>query len=170
MKLILIRHAKSSWNDLTLDDHDRPLNERGQSAAQRMGNWVQGRRHTPSQVLSSDAARAKETAELMIHEMGNAPSLTLDAGLYHASADTILARIQRAPKGDLMIVGHNPGMAELAARIVDVRPVHDRFSVYPTTATLITEVPVDDWADLKFGMARVIQFIVPRELKELNTA
>jgi phosphohistidine phosphatase len=170
LKLILTRHAKSSWDDLSLEDHDRPLNERGQSAAERMGKWVEGRRHVPSQVISSDAARARETAELMIAAMGGAPSLTLDNDLYHASADAVLARIQRAPKGDLMIVGHNPGMAELVSRIVDVAPVHDRFGVYPTTATLITEVPVDDWADLKFGMARVIQFIVPRELKELNTA
>lgn len=153
-----------------LDDHDRPLNERGQSAAQRMGKWVEGRRHVPSQVISSTAERAKETAELMVDAMGGAPSLTLDANLYHASCDTILARIQGAPKGDLLVVGHNPGMAELAARIVDVAPQHDRFSVYPTTATLILEVPVDDWADLKIGMARVVQFIVPRELKELNPA
>ncbi|WP_298258319.1 histidine phosphatase family protein [uncultured Litoreibacter sp.] len=170
MKLILTRHAKSSWDDLMLDDHDRPLNERGQSAAQRMGKWVEGRRHVPAQVISSTATRANETAELMVKAMGGAPSLTLDEGLYHASSDAILARIQRAPKGDLMIVGHNPGMAELASRIVDVAPTHDRFGVYPTTATLITEVPVEDWSELKIGMAQVIQFIVPRELKELHTA
>jgi phosphohistidine phosphatase len=170
LKLILTRHAKSSWDDLTLDDHDRPLNERGQSAAQRMGKWIAGRRLAPSQVISSDAARARETAELMVTQMESTPSLTLDADLYHATSDALLARIQRAPKGDLMIVGHNPGMAELASRIVDVAPVHDRFGVYPTTATLITEVPVSDWSDLKFGMARAVQFIVPRELKELNTA
>ncbi|EPX76855.1 SixA phosphatase family protein [Litoreibacter arenae] len=170
MKLILTRHAKSSWDDLTLDDHDRPLNERGQSAAQRMGKWIEGRRHVPAQVITSDAARARETAEIMVKAMGGAPSLTLDEGLYHASPDTVLARIQKAPKGDLMIVGHNPGIAALAALIVDVRPTHERFGVYPTTATLIAEVPVDDWSELQYGMARVIQFIVPRELKELNTA
>jgi len=170
LKLILTRHAKSSWDDLSLDDHDRPLNDRGQSAAKRMGKWIEGRRHVPSQAISSDATRARETVELMIAAMGGAPGLTLDQGLYHASPDAVLARIQQAPKGDLMVIGHNPGLAELASRIVDVRPVHDRFGVYPTTATLIAEVPVDDWADLEYGMARVIQFIVPRELKELNTA
>lgn len=170
MKLILTRHAKSSWNDLTLDDHDRPLNERGQSAAQRMGEWIAGRRHLPAQVIASDAARAAETASLMIDAMGGAPELTLDDGLYHASADALLARINGAPKGDLMVVGHNPGMGDFARMIVDAPPAHDRFGVYPTTATLIAEVPVDDWSELKFGGARVIQFIVPRELKELSTA
>lgn len=170
MKLIITRHAKSSWDNLSLDDHDRVLNERGRAAAKQMGKWIKGRRHTPQQVISSDAFRARETAELMIAGMGGEVELTLDSNLYHASADTLLARIGRAPKGDLMVVGHNPGMGDFAARIVDARPSHDRFGVFPTTATLILEVPVDDWSDLSFGAARVIQFIVPRELSELNIA
>lgn len=168
MKLILTRHAKSSWDDLTLRDHERPLNDRGRAAAIRVGEWIKGRRHVPTQILSSDAERAKETAALMKDAL-DGPDVKFSSALYHASPETILAQIQTCPPGDLMVVGHNPGMAALAERIVDVPPNHDRFAIYPTTATLIAEVPVDSWADLQFGMARVIQFIVPRELKELQT-
>ncbi|PTX57188.1 phosphohistidine phosphatase [Litoreibacter ponti] len=170
MKLILTRHAKSSWDDLSLDDHDRPLNERGRAAATRMGGWISGRRHTPAHVLCSTAERAQETCALMCEQMDPTPQVIHTPELYHASPDTILAQIKRAPAGDLMVVGHNPGMCEMARMIVDVPPNHDRFAVYPTTATLIAEFSGDSWADLSFGTARVIQFIVPRELKELQTA
>lgn len=170
MKLILTRHAKSSWDDLMLDDHDRPLNERGRAAASRMGAWVAGRRHVPHHVICSTAERAVETCNLMIAEMGADLKVSYEPGLYHATADTMLAQINKAPAGDLMVVGHNPGIANLAQMILDVSPTHDRFGIYPTTATLIAEFSGDNWADLKFGDARVVQFIVPRELKELHTA
>ena len=153
-----------------LDDHERPLNERGRAAASRMGAWVAGRRHTPAHVLCSTAERALETCALMTAEMPTAPQVTHAPGLYHASADTVLTHIKKAPAGDLMVVGHNPGMSDFARMIVDVAPAHDRFAVYPTTATLIAEFAGDSWADLSFGSARVVQFIVPRELKELHTA
>lgn len=153
-----------------LDDHDRPLNERGRSAAIRMGTWITGRRHTPSYVLCSTAERALETCALMVAEMKPQPKVSHEPGLYHASPDTMLAHIKKAPVGDLMLVGHNPGISELARRIVDVAPTHERFEVYPTTATLIAEFAGDSWADFNFGDARVVQFIVPRELKELHTA
>lgn len=170
MKLILTRHAKSSWDDLMLDDHDRPLNERGRAAATRMGAWIASRRHIPAHVLCSTAERAQETCALMLEEMNPTPTVNHQPELYHASPDTILAHIKKAPSGDLLVVGHNPGISALARMIVDVPPVHDRFAVYPTTATLIAEFGGDSWAELGFGAARVIQFIVPRELKELHTA
>ncbi len=151
-----------------LEDHERPLNERGRAAATRMGNWIKGRRHVPSQILSSDAKRAGETAELLTEAM-DGPEVDLSPALYHASPEQMLAQIQKCKPGDLMIVGHNPGIAALAEMIVDVAPTHDRFSIYPTTATLITEVPVTDWSELSLDTARVVQFIVPRELKELHT-
>lgn len=168
MKLILTRHAKSSWDDLSLEDHERPLNDRGRAAATRVGHWIKGRRHVPQQILSSDAVRAQETASLLKEAM-EGPEIALSSALYHASPDAILSKIRKCPPGDLMIVGHNPGIAAMAEMIVDVPPTHDRFAIYPTTATLIADIPVADWSELDFGMGRVVQFVVPRELKELHT-
>ncbi len=167
MKLILTRHAKSSWDDLNINDHDRPLNERGRAAATRMGGWLKGRRHGPSQILSSTATRAQETAALLNEELGDVP-VTFSKGLYHASPDAILAQIHRAPPGDLLVVGHNPGIGALAQMILDTAPHHDRFDVYPTTATLICEMPVEAWSEASFNQGRCLDFVVPRELKALN--
>ena len=167
MKLILTRHSKSSWDDLNIDDHDRVLNDRGKIAADRMGWWLREQSHVPQNVLCSTAERAKWTCALMIEQMDPRPEVSFESGLYHASPDQILAHIRKAPSGDLMVVGHNPGIAAFAEMICDTSPKHERFSVYPTTATLIADVPLDSWSELNFGDARVLNFIVPRDLKVL---
>jgi phosphohistidine phosphatase len=167
LKLILTRHAKSSWDDLSIDDHDRLLNDRGKAAADRMGTWLNEQDHIPAHVICSTAERAKWTCALMVEQITPRPKVSFASALYHASPDTIMAQIRRAPTGDLMVVGHNPGIASFANLICETQPKHERFSVYPTTATLIVELPVDSWAELKFGTARTLNFVVPRELKAL---
>ncbi|MEM7472118.1 MAG: histidine phosphatase family protein [Pseudomonadota bacterium] len=163
----MTRHAKSSWDDLSLDDHDRPLNLRGEAGAERMGAWLADREHVPKRILCSTAKRAKMTAQIIMEQFADKPEIDYIAGLYHASPDTVLAKIRTAPTGDLMVVGHNPGIASFADLISETRPRHERFAVYPTTATLVSEVPVDTWDALKFGQARELSFVVPRDLKLL---
>jgi len=121
-------------------------------------------------ILCSTAKRAEMTAKIMMEQFADKPELTLIPGLYHASPDVLLNKIRTAPAGDLMVVGHNPGMASFADLISETRPKHERFSTFPTTSTLISEVHRDSWSDLKFGDARLLNFVVPRDLKMLNLA
>ncbi len=170
LKLILTRHAKSNWDDPLLDDHDRRLNERGEVGAERMGIWLADRGHVPSQIICSTAKRAKMTAQIIMEQFADKPKIDLISGLYHASPDTILAKIRSAKAGDLMVIGHNPGLASFADLISETRPKHERFTSFPTTSTLVSEVHRESWNDLKFGDARLLSFIVPRDLKLLNLA
>lgn len=118
-------------------------------------------------ILCSTAQRAKMTAKIIMEQFADKPAVEYIQGLYHASPDTILAKIRMAPQGDLMVVGHNPGMASFADLICETRPKHERFTVYPTTATLVAEVPIQSWEALQFRAAREVSFVVPRELKAL---
>lgn len=167
MKLILTRHAKSAWDDPRLDDHDRPLNARGEAGAERMGAWLADRGHIPRHILCSTAARAVMTAKIILEQFADKPPVEYVSGLYHASPDTVLAKIRLAPPGDLMVIGHNPGIASFADLISETRPKHERFTVYPTGATLISDVHRENWAGVKFGDARLVDFVVPRDLKVL---
>lgn len=150
-----------------MDDHDRPLNARGEAGAERVGAWLADRGHVPKLILCSTANRAVMTAKIIMEQFADKPEIDYTMGLYHASPDTILSKIRAAKKGDLMVVGHNPGIASFADLISETRPKHERFAVYPTTSTLVSDVARDSWADLKFGDARLLNFVVPRDLKAL---
>lgn len=157
MKLILIRHAKSSWADPTQTDHARPLNQRGRDAAPRIGKWLAQRGHIPDLILCSDAARTRETCALIAPLIG-APNTTYLPQLYHASPLEILNTIRPHQTRIVAVIGHNPGLAELAHRLVQTPPDHPDFHRYPTAATTILDT------DLSPGLAQVIDFIVPRDL------
>lgn len=159
-RLILMRHAKSSWDDPRLDDHARPLNSRGERSARAMGDWLRHRGDVPDMVLSSDARRTRETAALL----GFGADAQFTDRLYHASAGTMLEVLRGASGDCVLMIGHNPGIADLAERIVSEPPDHPRFFDYPTCATLIVEVPQGSWDAVAFGNARVLDFVTPREL------
>ncbi|MEM7711430.1 MAG: histidine phosphatase family protein, partial [Pseudomonadota bacterium] len=134
MKLILLRHAKSGWDDPTLDDHDRPLDDRGRVAATALGAWLRARGHRPARILSSTAARTRETVARL--DLSDADT-TFRHDLYLATASHILA----LARGDtpLLIVAHNPGMARAAATAVAAPPAHAAFVQYPTGAGTIVD-------------------------------
>ena len=120
-KVILLRHAKSSWDDPTLDDHDRPLNKRGRAAAPVIGAWLEYRNHKPDMVLCSSAARTRETVHGVQQSMPRLPSPVVEAELYHASPGDMRARLSQLPDDVecVMIVGHQPGLGALARRLAD---------------------------------------------------
>ncbi|WP_156943769.1 SixA phosphatase family protein [Roseivivax isoporae] len=158
-RLFLMRHAKSDWS-LGEDDHARPLNPRGRKSAEALGDWMRAHDYLPDQVLCSSSTRTRETlARLDI----DAP-VRFEDRLYHADPHTILRALHHADGEAVLVIGHNPGFAEFAGRIVEDPPVHPRFRDYPTGATLVADLPGTLWPDLAWGEARTVDFVVPREL------
>lgn len=163
-RLILTRHAKSSWDDPLTPDHDRPLNERGKAAAADLGQWLASRGYVPDEVLVSDALRTRKTWSGIAPALPGTPVLELKPALYHAGPDVMLAVLRHAQAPVVMMIGHNPGIGEFAARIVAQPPKTPDFARYPTGATLVVDFSVDSWADLQWGTGVVDDFIVPKEL------
>lgn len=163
-RLILTRHAKSSWEDPLTPDHDRPLNERGRAAAADLGQWLASRGYVPGQVLCSDALRTRKTWAGIAPGLSATPILELKPSLYHAGPDVMLAVLRHASADTVMMLGHNPGIAEFAARLAAHAPANPEFARYPTGATLVLDFAVEAWADVGFGMGIVDDFIVPREI------
>jgi phosphohistidine phosphatase len=95
-RLILTRHAKSSWDDPLMNDHDRPLNERGKAAAADLGQWLASRGYVPSEVLCSDAVRTRATFSGLAPALPGAPVLDLKPALYPAGPDVMLAVLRRS--------------------------------------------------------------------------
>ena len=161
-RLILIRHAKSSWADAFADDHGRALNDRGRTSAEAMGGWLAQNDHVPDLILTSDATRTVETTALLRSGMHADVPVKEISTLYHAAPQTIID-IARVAQGDTVaLVGHNPGIGMAAGLLVAETPDHDRFDDYPTTATTVIGFEDSDWCEP--GKGRVLGFAVPREL------
>lgn len=163
-RLILTRHAKSSWDDPLTPDHDRPLNERGKAAAADLGIWLASRGYVPDEVLCSDALRTRKTWSGIAPALPGTPLLHLKPALYHAGAEVMLAVLRHATADTVMMIGHNPGIADFARRLVAHPPANLEFSRYPTGATLVCDFAVDSWHDADFGQAATVDFIIPSEI------
>lgn len=163
-RLILTRHAKSSWDDPLMSDHDRPLNDRGKAAAADLGEWLASRGYVPEQVLCSDALRTRKTWSGCAPALPGTPILDLKPALYHAGPDVMLAVLRHASADVVMVIGHNPGIAEFAHRIVARAPLNPEFQRYPTGATLVVDFATDSWDQVNWGMGSVDDFIIPREI------
>jgi phosphohistidine phosphatase len=165
-RLILTRHAKSAWDDPLVADHDRPLNDRGKAAAADLGEWLASRGYVPDVVLCSDALRTRKTWSGIAPALPGAPALELKPALYHAGPDVMLAVLRHAPAAaaTVMMIGHNPGIAEFAARLVARAPANTEFARYPTGATLVADFAVETWAEVAYGLGVADDFVVPREL------
>jgi len=161
--LLLLRHAKSSWADPALNDHERPLNERGRRDAPRMGHLVRKRKLSPDVIISSDAVRARLTAEAVAETSGCAARILLDPRLYHAGPNDIVAVLQTVPDAQaktVMIVGHNPGLEGLIARLTAEHPD------MPTAALARIELPIVHWRDLELATAGTLRAIWrPKDLE-----
>ncbi len=162
LTLILMRHAKSDWDNPLLSDHDRPLNPRGRRSADAMGDWLRESGWLPDEVLCSTSERTRETLKRLRIE---APVHFLPA-LYHAEPDRMWEVLHSATRHRVLMLGHNPGIAGFAAELVAAPPAHDRFDDYPTCATLVTEFDAESWEDVRPNTGFARAFIVPRELTE----
>jgi phosphohistidine phosphatase len=163
-RLILTRHAKSAWDDPAMADHDRPLNDRGKAAAADLGQWLASRDYIPAEVLCSDAERTRKTWSGIAPALPGTPILSLKPSLYHAGPDVMLAVLKHAAADTVMMIGHNPGIADFAARLVALAPVNPDFARYPTGATLVVDFIADSWSDVAYGAGAVVDFVIPREM------
>ncbi len=143
--LLVLRHAKSSWNESGLADHDRPLNERGERDAPRVGKLLREQRLAPDIIISSDAVRTRMTAAAVAEAAEYAGAIRFEPLLYHAAPDDILVVLRAAPEPDadtVMIVGHNPGLEGLVAQLTG------EAQDLPTAALAHIVLPIDRWRDL----------------------
>ena len=165
-QLFVLRHAKSSWDDPALGDHDRPLAPRGRRAAKAMAGHLRRERIAPDLVLCSSARRTRETLDLIAPALGDDVAVSVEADLYAASAGDLLERL-RAVADDIesvMLIGHNPGLEQLALRLAtsgDDLP--DMRRKFPTGA-LATLSFAGGWRDLAPGSAELIDFVKPKQL------
>ncbi len=176
MKTIyLLRHAKSSWKDATLDDFDRPLNKRGRRSAKLVGQYLAANAIEPAQILCSSSHRTRETLESLQKSIGTSIPTRLEKGIYLAEAPDLLSRLRGLSEGlsSVMVIGHNPGMERLALMLAGdggsggIR-MADKFS---TGALAILSADVDTWEQVAPGMARLDAFVCPRDLEtEKNSA
>lgn len=164
LRLILTRHAKSSWDDPALGDHDRPLNKRGERAASMIGEWLNRNGYHPGQVLSSSSVRTRQTWDLIARALPDPPEAEFLPALYHADPDAMLGALHRASQPTVMLIGHNPGCASFASAFARRPAAHARFDSYPTAATTIFDVEASEWHQASWGAAQITNFIVPRDL------
>lgn len=164
-QLILMRHAKSSWADPGQRDLDRPLNKRGRKAAGLVGAWLKEKGYLPGLALVSSARRTQETWAGVVAVAGAAPT-TYVPELYHAAPEAMLTVLRGVPgAGTVLMLGHQPGTGAFATRLLSTPPTGEGFEKYPTAATAVIAFDVDDWQAVGWGIGRLVDFVVPRELE-----
>jgi phosphohistidine phosphatase len=161
-QLILLRHAKSDWPDVP--DRDRPLAKRGRRDAPRIGKWLHEHGYRPDVVVCSDARRARQTWDLVAPELGGSPAVRFEPRAYAASALTLLYLAQELPDRyrSALLIGHNPGLSELASQLTTQDGCRPGISL-PTAAVALLEFP-GDWPSLTPGQARLIRLTTPADL------
>ncbi|MCZ7668319.1 MAG: histidine phosphatase family protein [Chloroflexi bacterium] len=141
--LLILRHAKSSWENTKLGDHERPLNKRGKQDAPRMGKLLAELDLTPDLIITSSAERALTTAEFVALHSGYEGEILVTRRLYHAGPEDYLAVLRQKgePHTCVMVVGHNPGLEML---VEDLTGCSERM---PTAALAQVSLPLDSWLD-----------------------
>ncbi len=158
-KLYIIRHAKSSWSDETLNDFERPLNKRGKSNAPMMGERLKEKGVMPDIIISSPAKRAKSTAEMIAKEIGYEKKVLFDENIYESSVDELRKIIKEIDnkKGIVFLIGHNPSLNALAEYYVN-------FSQnIPTCGIVEIAFECDKWANIEHKNAKLLSFDYPKK-------
>lgn len=166
-RLILFRHAKSSWPD-GVDDHERPLGDRGRGDAPRMARWLSAKGFLPSLALVSTARRTQQTWTLAAPELGGVAKRD-EAAIYEAPAERLLEliRVTEPTVATLMILGRNPGMEDLAALLMgdDGGEAGQRLRAkFPTAGIAVLSLPIDDWAEAARHIGTLEAFVTPKSV------
>jgi phosphohistidine phosphatase len=170
LRLMLLRHAKSSWTDPGLDDRQRTLSPRGEKAAPAMGKFMRRHKLIPDFVLCSPARRARDTWKLVAKELPEAPAPSVEEAIYDfGNGGRLLEAIRR--RGDkaasLLVVGHNPSIERLALRLVkdgDTKLIERMMHKYPTGALAIIDFATDTWPKIGDVAGKLASFTRPRDI------
>jgi phosphohistidine phosphatase len=174
-RLMLLRHAKTENDAPSGRDQDRRLDKRGRNDAAEIGGWIGRHPPFPDSVLVSPAVRAHQTWDIVweaIKDLGREPQVELLPELYGADPSQLLETIRTASATDpkrLMVVGHNPGMHELALALAGSDDDAGRKALadnLPTSGLAVFDFAVDSWEDVAFRRGRLVQFVSPKLLKQ----
>jgi len=168
-RLILLRHAKSAWDKADAADFDRPLAGRGQRTAPIVGAYLAANKLIPQLVLCSSAKRAIETWELAAKALPATIPVKQAKTLYLAMPREMLKRIQKTPAEVecVLLVGHNPGLADLAGWLCSEGPQDKRSSLarkFPTGAIAVIDFDVSNWSEVEAENGRLVEFTTPKEM------
>ena len=171
--LLLLRHAKAEAHTGPSGDHARGLSARGQEASGDMGAYLNRHGPVPDLILCSDARRARETMDGVLVVLDGGPKVEIEPKLYLAESDAILKRLRKVDDRfeTVMIIGHNPGLEDLARDLI-ARPVEGAWAAvyarmsakFPTAALAEIRFGLDSWAFVDYGTGGLESFIVPRDL------
>ncbi len=167
--LLLMRHAKSSWEQPDLADADRPLAPRGRKAAAAIARYLATNRLIPDLVLCSHAERVRETWQLMASVLGDDIACKTLRSLYLSASSRLLEPLRRVADDVrmLMLIGHNPGLGGLAVGLSGAgsrKNLERMQSKFPTAGLAVIDFEIDRWADLAAGAGRLERFVRPKDL------
>lgn len=167
-RLWLLRHAKSSWDDLSLPDPDRPLAPRGQRAVRLLAAHLAASDVRPSVVLCSSSLRTRQTLAAILPALGDDLEVRIEPALYGAGATHLLDRLQAVSNrvSSAMLIGHNPGIQDLAlALAADGPALAGLREKFPTGALVTLELDAERWGDVDTGIATATALVTPRSLE-----
>jgi phosphohistidine phosphatase len=168
--ILLLRHAKSAWDDASLSDHDRPLSRRGERAATAMADHLSSHGPHPDLILCSTATRTRQTLAPLVKALkAPAPPIALEKSLYLASEEALLERLQALPEEveTVLLIGHNDGIGEFAANLAGQGPSDALTALrtkFPTGALATLCLPAGPWSALASGACELLGFVRPRDL------
>lgn len=167
--LILLRHAKTERQSDSGEDHDRRIDARGRGDSALIGAWLAAQHPQPELALISDATRTHETWEIVGSHLSGCGAEFLDT-LYLASAMKIFKTIRRAPNSvvSLLVLGHNPGLHELAWNLAGEANATERAALaenLPTCGAVVLEYPVSTWGEVALHKGRMCAFVTPKQLQ-----
>jgi phosphohistidine phosphatase len=171
-RIYLLRHAKSSWDDPTLADEDRPLAPRGRRAAKVMARHLRRREIAPEVVVCSPSRRTRQTLTRIAPGLGKNADVQIKPELYAGSAAALLEVLHEVPDevDSMMLIGHNPGIQDLALSLARAGSESMRVrNKFPTAALATLEFNAS-WRELAPGSAELVSFVKPKELSEAGTA
>lgn len=160
--LLLLRHAKSDWGDSSLRDFDRPLAQRGERDAPRIGKALRKSGVTPDVIIASPAARARATVQAAMKAAKVELTVTFDEGIYGASSAELMKLVRRLPDNTncALLVGHNPGFEDLVGRLTRSQ---ERM---PTAALACIEFQIEHWNDVDDGKGKLVWLLTPKHLDD----
>jgi phosphohistidine phosphatase len=167
--LLLLRHAKSAWDEPELADVERPLAPRGRKAAPLLAHWLDKEQLTPDLVLCSPARRVQETWELMCPVLGEGIPIKTLRTLYLAGPGRLLGALRRTPEDvrTLLLIGHNPGLAGLAVSLCGVgreKALARMARKFPTAALAVISFDAEQWSTIGEGGGKLEAFVRPKDL------